>query len=170
MFWVTVSSWSYFCWLYRASPSLAAKNIINLILLLTIWWCPCVESSLLLLEEVVCYDQRILSAEFYPPLPCFILYSKAKFDCYSRCFLKWSEVKWNEVDQSCPTLCDPMDCILPGSSVHGIFQARVLGWVAISFSRGSARPRDCTQVSLIVGRCFTVWATRNFLLLHSCCL
>ena len=45
MIWATVSSWSCFCWLYRASPSLAAKNIINLILVLTIWWCPCVESS-----------------------------------------------------------------------------------------------------------------------------
>ena len=43
-----------------------------------------------------------------------------------------------EVAQSCPTLCDPMDCSLPGSSVHGIFQARVLQWVAISFSRGSS--------------------------------
>ena len=52
MIWATVSSQSCFCWLYRASPSLAAKNIISLILVLTIWWCPCVESSLLLLEEV----------------------------------------------------------------------------------------------------------------------
>ena len=41
MIWATVSSWSCFCWLYRASPSLAAKNIINLILVLTLWWCPC---------------------------------------------------------------------------------------------------------------------------------
>ena len=56
MIWATVSSWSCFCWLYRASPSLAAKNIINLISVLTIWWCPCVESSLVLLEEGVCYD------------------------------------------------------------------------------------------------------------------
>ena len=55
MIWATVSSWSCFCWLYRASPSLAAKNVINLILVLTIWWCPCVESSLVLLEEGVCY-------------------------------------------------------------------------------------------------------------------
>ena len=46
MIWATVSSRSCFCWLYRASPSLAAKNIINLISLLTIWWCPCVESVL----------------------------------------------------------------------------------------------------------------------------
>ena len=44
--------------------------------------------------------------------------------------------KVSKVTQSCPTLCGPMDCSLPGSSVHGIFQARVLEWVAISFSRG----------------------------------
>ena len=56
MIWATVSSWSCFCQLYRASPSLAAKNIISLISVLTIWWCPCVESSLVLLEEGVCYD------------------------------------------------------------------------------------------------------------------
>ena len=54
-----------------------------------------------------------------------------------------------------------MDCSPPGSSIHGIFQARVLEWVAISFSRGSSRPRDQTQVFRIAGRCFTVWATRE---------
>ena len=48
----------------------------------------------------------------------------------------------SEVAQSCPTLCDPMDYSLPGSSVHGIFQARILEWVAISFSRRSSQPRD----------------------------
>ena len=58
----TVSFWYWFCWLYRASSSLAANNIINLILLLTIWWCPCVESSLVVLEEGVCYDLCILLA------------------------------------------------------------------------------------------------------------
>ena len=42
----------------------------------------------------------------------------------------------SEVTQSCPTLCDPVDCSLPGSSLHGILQARILEWVAISFSRG----------------------------------
>ena len=51
-----------------------------------------------------------------------------------------SEVKWTEVIQSCLTLCDPMDCSLQGSSIHGIFQARVLEWVAISFSRGLPDP------------------------------
>ena len=44
--------------------------------------------------------------------------------------------------QLCPTLCDPMDCSPPGSSVRGITQARILGWVAISFPRGSSRPRN----------------------------
>ena len=52
MIWATVSSWSCFCWLYRASLSLAAKNIINLISVLTIWWCPCVESSLVFWKRV----------------------------------------------------------------------------------------------------------------------
>ena len=54
-------------------------------------------------------------------------------------------VKWSEVTQSGPTLCDPMDCSLQGSSVHGIFQARVLEWVAISFSRESSQLRDRTR-------------------------
>ena len=66
-----------------------------------------------------------------------------------------------EVTQSCPTLCNPMDCSLLGSSVHRIFQARVLEWIAISFSRGSSQPRDWTWVSCIVDRRFTVWATRE---------
>ena len=67
----------------------------------------------------------------------------------------------SEVAQSCRTLCDPTDCSLPGSPVHGIFQTRVLEWVAISFSRGSSWPRDRTRVSRIVGRRFTIWATRE---------
>ena len=62
----------------------------------------------------------------------------------------------SEVAQSCPTLFDPMDSSLPRSSIHGIFQARALEWVAISFSRGSSQPRDRTWVSRIVGRHFTV--------------
>ena len=57
--------------------------------------------------------------------------------------------------QSYLTLCNPMDCSPPGSSVHGVSQARILEWVAISSSRGSSRPRDGTQVSRIAGRLFT---------------
>ena len=67
----------------------------------------------------------------------------------------------SEVTQSCLTLCDPMDCSLPSFSVHGIFQARVLEWVAIRFSRGSSWHRDWTRVSCSVGRRFTLWATRE---------
>ena len=57
--------------------------------------------------------------------------------------------------QSCLTLCDPMDCSLPGSSVHGISQARILWWVAISYSSGSSLLRDGTRVSCLAGGFFT---------------
>ena len=67
----------------------------------------------------------------------------------------------SEVIQSCPTLCDPMDCSLLGSYIHGIFQSRIMEWVAISFSGRSSQPRDGTWVSRIVGRRFTVWANRE---------
>ena len=59
--------------------------------------------------------------------------------------------------------CNPMDCSLPGSSVNGIPQARILEWVATSFSRGSSQPRNQTQVSCIAGRFFTNWAMREAL-------
>ena len=62
-----------------------------------------------------------------------------------------------------PILCDPMDYNLPGSSVQGILQARILGWVAIPFSRGSSQRRDQTRVSCTAGRFFTIWATREAL-------
>ena len=68
---------------------------------------------------------------------------------------RWQEYTEREVAQSCPTLSDPMDCSLPGSSVHGIFQAIVLEWIAISFSKESSQPRDQTWVSHIVDRRFT---------------
>ena len=71
---------------------------------------------------------------------------------------KWSEVK---ITQSCPILCDPMDCSLLGSSVHGILQARILEWVIIPFSMGSSRPRDWTCVFCIAGSFLTIWASRE---------
>ena len=61
-----------------------------------------------------------------------------------------------KVIQLCPTLCDPMDY-----TVHGILQARILEWVAFSFSRGSSQPTDWTQVPHIAARFFTSWATRE---------
>ena len=89
------------------------------------------------------------------------LFSKTTWrECQSKKTVK-KHIKKNiesEVAQSCPYLCDSMDCSLAGSTVHGIFQARILQWVAISFSRRSSQPRDWTRVSCIVGRCFTIWA------------
>ena len=70
----------------------------------------------------------------------------------------------SEVAQSHLTPCNPLDCSPPFSSIHGILQAGILDQVAMSFSRGSSRPRDGTQVSHIAGRFFTVWATRESLL------
>ena len=65
------------------------------------------------------------------------------------------------VAQLCPTPCNLMDYSPPGSSVHGILQARILEWVALPSSRGSSQPRDWTQVSCIAGGFFTIWATRE---------
>ena len=77
------------------------------------------------------------------------------------------------VTQSCLILqyhglCNIMDWGWPGSSVHGIFQARILEWVAIPFSRGSSWPRDQTWISHIAGSLFTVWATWEDYLFHYC--
>ena len=73
--------------------------------------------------------------------------------------------------KSCPTLCDPLDCNLPGSSVHGIFQARILEWVAISYSRGSSPPSDWTHIHMYpssAGRFFTTvpLGNPNYFLRH----
>ena len=71
----------------------------------------------------------------------------SKLKGFSPC---WRWASFFEVNYS--SLCDPMDCSWPGSSVHAIFQARILEWIAISFSRGSSQPKGQTLV-------FTVWAT-----------
>ena len=89
--------------------------------------------------------------------PCFIWYMnglKRHYLCFNLniCCL---------VAQSCSTLCNPMICSPPGSSVHGIFQGRILKWITIPFSRGFSRPRDRTQVSRLGGRRFNLWATRE---------
>ena len=73
----------------------------------------------------------------------------------------WASQSESEVAQLCLNLCDTMDCNLPVFSVHGIFQARILDWVAISYSRRCSWPRDWTSVSRIAGRHFTVWTTRE---------
>ena len=94
-------------------------------------------------------------ARLWPSAELFILWT----------FLIFAASMWGKsemkvlVAQLCPTLCDPMDCSPPGSSVHRILQARILEWIAISSSRDSSKPRNRTQVSCITGRFFTVWTT-----------
>ena len=83
--------------------------------------------------------------------------------------VKWVKGSWgraerkkeSEVTQLCLTLCDPMDCSPPGSSIHRVFQAKILEWVAISFSKRPSWPRDWTQVFRIIDRHFTIWTTRE---------
>ena len=75
------------------------------------------------------------------------------------CARHLSDAKWK--CYSCPTLCNPMDCSPPGSSVHEILQGSILEWVAIPFSRGSSQPRNWTQVSWVVSIFSTVWVTKE---------
>ena len=93
-------------------------------------------------------------------LPLFIQYSKLLIGKMCVCVC---------VCMSCSVvLCNPMDCSPPGSLVHGISQARILEWVAISFSRRSSPPRDWTWVSCIAGRVFTIWTIREVLCVCVC--
>ena len=90
--------------------------------------------------------------------------------CYLKCPV-FNNSKWGMllfavlVARSCPTLCKPMEYSMSGLSVHGISQATILEWLAISFSKGSSQPRDQTGVSCIAGRLFTIWTTREVLCL-----
>ena len=106
--------------------------------------------------------QSLCNCNFYLKLCFYLLFlyllCKKIGRFWFRVFRFWCVC---EVAQSCPALCDLMDCSPSGSSVHGILQARILEWVAISFSRGSSQTRDQTQVSCIAGRCFILWANRE---------
>ena len=162
MIWATVSSRSCSCWLSRASSSSAAKNIINLILVLAIWWCLCVESSIVLSEESVCYECILLTKLLDFALFHFVLQDQTCLLLQvSLDFLLLHSIPYDEKDifflvlilealvdlikpfsfaaaakslQSCPTLCNPTDGSAPGSPIPGILQARTLEWAAISFS------------------------------------
>ena len=113
------------------------------------------ESLGFLLNMNVFPNQRRWSVGFLPAyicwdFPCCLIHYSKRF-MYYICVL---------VAQSCPTLCNPWTVVhpAPGSSVHGIFQARTLEWVVIPFSRGSSWPMDRTQVFRVAGRFFTSWA------------
>ena len=132
------------CWSHSFRPNLIAPLCYTMRNLVLVWgrsW----------------YLSRVFSVQFY--IKRMRLVGSLVTIIHVLSYL-WNESE-SEVAQSCPTLCDPMDYSLPGSSIHGIFQARVLEWVAISFSRGSSWPLDRTWVSRIASRLFTVWATRE---------
>ena len=104
------------------------------------------------------WQAHIDSTTFISNLFCFILFWKHHLP-YLPSWKKWKKVLL--VTQSCPALYNPMDCSPPGSSIHGILQARLLEWVAILFCRGSSQARNQTHISCIAGRLFTIWATRE---------
>ena len=86
--------------------------------------------------------------------------SKELKQCWHRARNKMVVRYWS-VTKSCPTPCHPMDCFPPGSSVHGIFQVKILEWVAISFSKVSSWPRDRSHVSCFGSPVLHCWATRE---------
>ena len=102
-----------------------------------------------------------MRVSLFPTVPEGLIRS-LRFSCSSflSCWVKATFIFYlflyvRAITQSYRTLGDPMDCSPPGSSVHGILQARILEWVAVPFSRGSSQPRDWTRVSPIAGRHFT---------------
>ena len=95
------------------------------------------------------FSEQIMNSFFYKIHYDSFYYNFHFTDSPSKIEGSFKKGKWSEVAQSCLTLCDPMDCSLPGSSVHGIFQARILEWVVISCSRGSSWPRNQTCISCI---------------------
>ena len=111
--------------------------------------------------HLVCFSNHISQS--------YTLYSKLILSYYSTLVMKKQWVHRNIIHiicvclvaQSCPTLSNPIDCNPPGSSVHGIFQARILDWVAISSSRGSSWRRDWTCFSCIDRWILLYWATQE---------
>ena len=110
------------------------------------YFCP-IYSTLRTINNMVSGTGRsgeIFYVKYFHPVLWIILYSPERCTCVCA--------------QSCPTLCDPIDCSPPGSSVHSILQARMLEWVAIPFSRGSSWPGDWTHISCTAHGFFTTEA------------
>ena len=102
-----------------------------------------------------CQTSKNSKIPFYPGIKSWVRNSCIKARVWG-----WSEVKSHSVMSNS---LQPMDCGLPGSSAHGVLQARMLEWVTVPFSRESCQPRDQTQVSRIAGGFSTIWATREAL-------
>ena len=140
------------------------------------WWCPLVHQSFKFLCSPI--NNGVLNKNTFG-LEVKSVGKKSRPGFFLSYATQWAGWPWTRhlislnfiiliwrlhvlVVQSCPTLCDPMDCSLPGSSVHGIFQARILEWIAISFSKESSQPRDWTWSPALQANS-TIWATREAL-------
>ena len=134
-------------WIATCQPSLSITNSQSSLKFMSI------KSVMPSSHLILCRPLLLL-----PPIPP----SVRVFSNKSALRMRWPKSWSVSVTQSCPPLCDPMDCSPPGSSVHGILQARILEWVAIPFSRGSSWTRDWTWVSFIAGRFFTTCTTITF--------
>ena len=149
--------------LFYHSETIGQRNWGEIVqAMMIVWFITCIFLEICLWaswsEFYICWE-TVLSTFFH-----LLSFSQTRKAWYKSLIHLKANNSWeseSEVVQSCPTLCDPMDCSLPGSSVHGILQARVLEWVDIFFSRGSSWPRDGTQVSRIPGIRFNLWATRE---------
>ena len=155
------SALSYFCWLYRASTSLATKNIINLISVLTIWWCPCVESSLVLLEEGVCCDQYLYTVTYRCTLASLSLTISQSLPKFMSIALVMPSTLFSFYPWSFPvSRTFPMSHLFasgdqnPGSStsalvlpvsIHGWFALRLTGLISLLF-KGFSRVFSSTTV------------------------
>ena len=107
----------------------------------------------------------MLFSRQYVLWPFFFFFTEIDWghNIYGSIIIKALRCAVSLVTQVSPSLCNPMDCSPPGSSVHETLQASVLEWVAMPSSRGSSQPRNQTGVFCIVGRFFTSWATRESL-------
>ena len=125
---------------------------------LTIW-----EKKLLDIRQNHCLSDKRKRSDFTTSLHVFCCMSHSVV--LDSPLSGWARCHKCTVTQSRLTFCNPMDCSPSGSSVHGVLQARILEWVAISSSRGSSQPRDQTWVFRIAGKFFTIWANVSFYLL-----
>ena len=113
-------------------------------------------------QSCVSFSVRWLSSNSYVLRPLTCERALKALTCHTEIRIQIIHIWWGFSLKVVSDTCNAVDCSPPGSSVHGIFQARILERVAISFSRGSSQPRDWTWVSCTAGRFFTDWAAREF--------
>ena len=119
------------------------------------------KSSILLLMGIVQFLDWAIMNRSIINIPAYVFWWTYIILSVRYCWVVGQALVWKVKVKMCPILCDAMNCSPPGSFVHGILQARILEWVAIS-SRGSSQPREWTWVPCIAGRFFTIWATRGY--------